>query len=276
MKQYLDLLQHVMDHGELRDDRTGTGTKSVFGYQLRVDLQKGFPLLTTKKTYLHGVVTELLWFMQGDTNVEYLNTHRTHIWDEWATKFGDLGPIYGYQWRSWPTSNEYYHIDQISEVVKSIKENPNSRRHLVSAWNPDFLPDEKLSPQENVEAGSMALPPCHVMFQFYVSKGKLSCHLYQRSADAFLGVPFNIASYALLTHLIAKECDLEVGDFIHSFGDLHIYKNHFEQVELQLTRKPDKLPTLVIADKGLFDYEPSDITVTGYAPQGAIKAEISI
>ncbi|MGX9133971.1 thymidylate synthase [Rummeliibacillus sp. JY-2-4R] len=314
MKQYLDLCRHILENGNDKGDRTGTGTLSVFGYQMRYNLQDGFPLMTTKKTAFRLIATELLWFLKGDTNVRTLIAQNNHIWDEWAfekwvnseeykgpdmtdfghrvltdeafkqqydeqmanfqkkiiedesfaQKFGDLGPVYGKQWRSWPDAKGGT-IDQIQNVIESIKKNPNSRRHIVTAWNP-------------AEVDDMALPPCHSLFQFYVADGKLSCQLYQRSADVFLGVPFNIASYALLTHLIAKECGLEVGDFVHTLGDAHIYKNHLEQVNEQLTRKPKSLPKLVIkTDKeSIFDYELEDLVIEGYDPYPRISAPISV
>jgi len=277
MKQYQDLLRHVLNTGIDKSDRTGTGTRSVFGYQMRFDLQKGFPLLTTKKIHLKSVIHELLWFLKGDTNVSYLQDHGVRIWNEWATDDGDLGPIYGKQWRTWLAPNGET-IDQISQVIRMIKEKPNSRRLIVSAWNPADLPDESLSPQENVKRGKMALAPCHAFFQFYVVNGKLSCLLYQRSCDVFLGLPFNIASYSLLTHMIAQQCGLGVGEFIWTGGDVHIYKNHFEQVELQLTREPRPLPKLVIKRKpdSIFDYVYEDFEVVDYDPHPAIKAPISV
>ena len=251
MKQYLDLVQHVMDNGCQKGDRTGTGTKSVFGYQMRFDLSEGFPMVTTKKLHLKSIIYELLWFLKGDTNIKYLQENGVKIWDAWADSNGDLGPVYGHQWRNWNSEE----IDQISDLITELKTNPNSRRMLVSAWNPSVLPDTKKSFEENVANNKAALPPCHAFFQFYVSspdpekgetKGKLSCQLYQRSADIFLGVPFNIASYALLTMMIAQVCDLEYGEFIHTFGDAHIYNNHFEQLELQLTREPKPLPKMIL------------------------------
>ncbi|MGM9966298.1 thymidylate synthase [Rummeliibacillus sp. TYF005] len=314
MKQYLDLCRHILENGNNKGDRTGTGTWSVFGYQMRFNLQDGFPLMTTKKTAFRLIATELLWFLKGDTNVRTLIEQNNHIWDEWAfekwvkseeyegpdmtdfghrvlqdekfkeqydeqmnifqkniledeafaKKYGDLGPVYGKQWRSWPDAKGGT-IDQIQNVIESIKKNPNSRRHIVTAWNP-------------AEVDDMALPPCHSLFQFYVANGKLSCQLYQRSADVFLGVPFNIASYALLTHLIAKECDLEVGDFVHTLGDAHIYKNHLSQVKEQLSRTPRELPKLVIkTDKdSIFDYEITDLIIEGYDPYPRISAPISV
>lgn len=312
MQQYLALCEHILQHGFEKEDRTGTGTKSVFGYQMRFNLQEGFPLLTTKRTYFKLIKTELLWFLKGDTNVRTLIKDKNYIWNEWAfdkwikseeydgpdmtdfglraakdeafakvldeqmnifnekiladddfaLKYGDLGPVYGKQWRSWPAPNGES-IDQISNVIEQIKKNPDSRRLIVSAWNP-------------AEVDSMALPPCHSFFQFYVADGKLSCQLYQRSADVFLGVPFNIASYALLTHLIAKECDLDVGEFVHTLGDAHIYKNHFEQVNEQLSRDPRELPKLQLADKSIFDMTSEDITLEGYNPHPPIKAPIAV
>ena len=264
MKTYLDLLQHVLENGTVKGDRTGTGTKSVFGYQMRFDLQKGFPLVTTKRIHMHSIIHELIWFLQGNTNVKYLQDNKVRIWNEWADTNGDLGPIYGYQWRSWPTANGK-HIDQISQIIESIKSNPDSRRHIISAWN--------VSEIEN-----MALPPCHILFQFYVANGKLSCQLYQRSADLFLGIPFNIASYALLTHMIAQETSLEVGDFIHTLGDAHIYLNHIPQVELQLSREPMKLPQLKLNPNihAVFDFKYNDIVIENYEHHPGIKGDISI
>lgn len=314
MKQYLDLCQHILHNGAKKEDRTGTGTLSVFGHQMRFDLNEGFPLMTTKKTAFRLIVSELLWFIKGDTNVKTLLEENNHIWDEWAfaqwvesdeyegpdmadfgrrsqkdpefavrykeqmeqfqekilaedgfaEKYGDLGPVYGKQWRSWAKTDGGT-IDQLKNVIESIKKNPNSRRHLVTAWNPEFIDD-------------MALPPCHIMFQFYVADGKLSCQLYQRSADVFLGVPFNIASYALLTHLIARECGLEVGDFVHTTGDTHLYSNHIEQVTEQLSREPRKLPTVKINEDvaSIFDLELADITIEGYDPHPRIKAPVAV
>lgn len=264
MRQYLDLLQHIKDNGVDKGDRTGTGTRSVFGYQMRFDLQKGFPLVTTKKIHLKSVVHELLWFLKGDTNVQYLQEHGVRIWNEWADEKGELGPVYGKQWRSWKGANGET-IDQIKQVVDTIKNNPDSRRIIVSAWNVG-------------ELSEMALSPCHALFQFYVANGKLSCQLYQRSADSFLGVPFNIASYALLTHMIAQVCDLEVGDFVHTFGDVHIYNNHWEQVNLQLQRTPKELPTLELnpAITSLFDFKYEDINWKNYHPDPAIKAPVAV
>ena len=274
MKQYLDLIKHVQEKGILKEDRTGTGTKSVFGYQMRFDLSEGFPMLTTKKLHLKSIIYELLWFLKGDTNIKYLNENNVKIWNAWANKNGDLGPVYGHQWRNW--NNEG--IDQITEVINTIKTNPDSRRMLISAWNPSVLPDTTISFTENVANGKAALPPCHAFFQFYVSDGKLSCQLYQRSADIFLGVPFNIASYALLTHIVAKECDLEVGDFIWSGGDCHIYSNHHEQINEQLTRTPLPLPMLQIKRKAptVFDYQFDDFEIVNYQYHPAIKAQVAV
>jgi len=264
MKQYLNLLDHILKNGTPKGDRTGTGTLSTFGYQMRFDLSEGFPVLTTKKLHLRSIIHELLWFLQGDTNIQYLKDNGVRIWDEWADAEGNLGPVYGYQWRSWP-SPDGSSVDQISKVIESIKNNPNSRRHIVSAWNPSFV-DE------------MALPPCHTMFQFYVADGKLSCQLYQRSADTFLGVPFNIASYALLTLMVAQVCDLEPGEFIHSFGDVHLYNDHLEQAKLQLTRIPGKLPTMKINPevKDIFAFKFEDFELLDYHPQAHIKAKVSV
>lgn len=264
MQQYLDLLQHVLDHGVVRQDRTGTGTLSTFGYQMRFDLAAGFPLVTTKKVHLKSLIHELLWFLQGATNIRYLNEHQVTIWNEWADAQGELGPIYGYQWRSWPTADGRK-IDQLAQVITQIKENPHSRRLVVSAWNVGALQD-------------MALPPCHTLFQFYVAEGKLSCQLYQRSADIFLGVPFNIASYALLTHMVAQVCELAPGTFIHTLGDTHLYSNHVEQAKLQLTRTPRPLPKLQLnsAVKDLFAFRFDDCQVTDYHPHPAIKAPIAV
>ncbi len=264
MKQYLDLLQYVLDHGTERQDRTGTGTVGVFGYQMRFDLSQGFPVLTTKKLHLRSIIYELLWFLRGDTNIKYLKDHGVSIWDEWADAEGNLGPVYGSQWRSWPDGRGGT-IDQIANVVEQIKTNPYSRRLMVTAWNP-------------AEIEEMALPPCHCLFQFYVSDGKLSCQLYQRSADIFLGVPFNIASYALLTMMMAQVCGLEPGEFVHTFGDAHIYKNHMDQVHLQLTREPRPLPTMHINPerKSIFDFEYEDFRLEGYDPHPHIKGEVSV
>ncbi len=264
MRQYLDLLQHIREHGVMKEDRTGTGTQSVFGYQMRFNLADGFPLLTTKKVHLKSIIYELLWFIAGDTNVKYLQDHGVTIWDEWAGPDGELGPVYGHQWRSWPAPDGRS-IDQLSQVINQIKHNPDSRRMLVTAWNPG-------------EVDQMALPPCHCLFQFYVAEGKLSCQLYQRSADVFLGVPFNIASYALLTLMIAQECVLQPGEFIHTTGDTHIYKNHFEQVALQLSREPRKLPVMRLNPdvKSVFDFKYEDFTLEGYDPWPAIKAPVAV
>ena len=275
MKQYMDLLQHILDNGFQKGDRTGTGTKSVFGYQMRFNLEEGFPLLTTKKVHLRSIIHELLWLIKGDTNIKYLHDNKVSIWDEWADANGDLGPIYGAQWRNW--NNEG--IDQIAELIESIKNNPNSRRHIVTAWNPSVLPDEKSKDfAQNVADGKAALPPCHAFFQFYVADNKLSCQLYQRSADVFLGVPFNIASYSLLTMMIAQVCGLGLGDFVHTFGDVHIYNNHIEQVKLQLSREPRHLPTMKLNPeiKSIFDFKYEDFKLEDYNPHDAIKAEVSI
>lgn len=264
MKQYLDLVEHIMKNGTDKEDRTGTGTRSVFGHQMRFDLSEGFPCLTTKKLHLRSIIHELLWFLAGDTNIKYLKDNKVRIWDDWADQNGDLGPVYGYQWRSWPTSSGGQ-IDQITNLINQIKTNPDSRRLLVSAWNVEFI-------------DSMALPPCHTMFQFYVANGKLSCQLYQRSADVFLGVPFNIASYALLTMMVAQVCDLEPGDFVHTFGDAHIYKNHFEQVELQLSREVRSLPSMKInpAVKDLFAFKFEDFELINYDPHPHIKGAVAV
>ncbi|PUA28382.1 MAG: thymidylate synthase [Cellvibrio sp. 79] len=279
MKQYLELMRDVVDNGIQRGDRTGTGTRSVFGRQLRFDLSKGFPLVTTKTVHLKSVIVELLWFLQGRTDVTWLKERGCSIWNEWATESGDLGPVYGKQWRSWACPDGST-IDQISQVIAQIKKNPYSRRLIVSAWNPADLPDESMSPQQNVEHGRMALAACHTLFQFYVADGKLSCQLYQRSADLFLGVPFNIASYALLTHMIAHQCDLEVGDFVHTFGDCHLYNNHITDsiVFEQLAREPKPLPQLKILRKpaSIFDYELQDFEFEGYQPHPRIAAPIAI
>ena len=275
MRQYLDLLQKILDDGVQKGDRTGTGTKSIFGYQMRFDLSEGFPLITTKKVHLKSIIYELLWLISGDTNIKYLHDNKVSIWDEWADGNGDLGPVYGAQWRNW--NNEG--IDQIQDVIDSIKGNPNSRRHIVTAWNPSVLPDEREKDfSKNVAAGKAALPPCHAFFQFYVADGKLSCQLYQRSADVFLGVPFNIASYSLLTLMMAQVCGLKPGDFVHTFGDVHIYNNHVEQVKLQLSREPRQLPTMRLNPdvKSLFDFRYEDFTLENYNPYDAIKAEVSI
>ena len=264
MQAYLDLLRHIKTHGTIKGDRTGTGTISTFGYQMRFDLSQGFPLLTTKKLHLRSIIYELLWFLRGETNIQYLHDHKVTIWDEWADANGELGPIYGYQWRSWPTPDGG-HIDQITQLIDQIRNNPNSRRLIVSAWNV-------------AEIDKMALPPCHSLFQFYVADGKLSCQLYQRSADVFLGVPFNIASYALLTMMIAQVTGLTPGDFVHTLGDAHIYLNHQEQVEEQLSRTPRPLPTMKLNPevKSIFDFQYEDFTLEGYDPYSTIKAPIAV
>ena len=264
MRQYLDLMQHVLNNGSEKSDRTGTGTRSVFGYQMRFNLQHGFPLLTTKKLHLKSIIYELLWFLNGDTNIKYLQENGVRIWNEWANDHGDLGPVYGHQWRSWTGSDGQVH-DQISDLIEHINKNPDSRRLIVNAWNVGDLP-------------KMALSPCHCLFQFYVSDEKLSCQLYQRSADLFLGVPFNIASYALLTHMVAHVCGLEVGDFVHTFGDVHLYNNHLEQAKLQLGRTPVNLPQLYIKGhrKSIFDFQYEDFEIQNYSPMPHIKAAVSI
>mgnify|MGYP001424160930 CR=1 FL=1 len=274
MKQYHDLIKHVLENGTVKQDRTGTGTKSVFGYQMRFDLSEGFPMVTTKKLHLKSIVHELLWFLKGDTNIKYLQENGVRIWNEWADENGDLGPVYGYQWRNWNGDE----IDQISEIIETIKNNPDSRRMLVSAWNPSVLPDTGKSFSENVENGKAALPPCHAFFQFYVANGKLSCQLYQRSADIFLGVPFNIASYALMTMMIAQVCNLELGDFVHTFGDAHIYSNHEEQANLQLSREIRSLPKMKINPdvKSIYDFTIDDFELIGYDPHPHIKAPVAI
>ena len=277
MKQYLDLLYRVRQFGDFKGDRTGTGTWSLFGRQMRFDLRHGFPLVTTKKIHLKSVIHELLWFLKGDTNTRYLKENGVKIWDEWADGKGDLGPVYGYQWRAWPAPDGR-HIDQISQVMEQIRINPDSRRIIVSAWNPADLPDESVSPQANVAAGRMALAPCHAFFQFYVCDGRLSCQLYQRSADVFLGVPFNIASYALLTMMIAQACDLGLGEFIHTLGDAHLYTNHLEQADEQLTRTPYELPTIELNPdvKDLFAFRYEDFTLSNYQCHPHIKAPIAV
>lgn len=264
MKQYHDLLRHILDNGTKKEDRTGTGTISCFGYQMRFDLSEGFPVLTTKKLHLKSIIHELLWFIQGDTNIKYLKENGVRIWDEWADDEGNLGPVYGYQWRSWPNPDGS-HTDQIVKLIDQLKNKPDSRRHIVSAWNPSFIDD-------------MALPPCHCLFQFYVADGKLSCQLYQRSADTFLGVPFNIASYALLTMMLAQVCGYEAGEFIHTFGDVHLYNNHIEQAQLQLTRDFRPLPTMAINPdvKDLFDFKFEDFELQNYDPHPHIKAAVSV
>jgi len=277
MKQYLDLLRYVKEHGVTKSDRTGTGTTSLFGYQMRFDLSKGFPLLTTKKIHTRSVFHELLWFLKGDTDISYLKENGVSIWDEWADEDGNLGPVYGKQWRSWEGPNGEV-VDQISNLIEEIKSNPDSRRLIVSAWNPVVLPDVRYSPKENAKKGKQALPPCHCLFQFYVADGKLSCQLYQRSADVFLGVPFNIASYALLTHMIAQVTGLKVGDFVHSFGDVHLYSNHVEQAETQLARETKSLPTLKMNAEitSIFDFSYGDFELIDYQCHPAISAPIAI
>jgi thymidylate synthase len=264
MKQYHDLLQHILDNGTQKGDRTGTGTISVFGYQMRFDLSEGFPVVTTKKLHLRSIIHELLWFLQGDTNIKYLKENKVRIWDEWADENGDLGPVYGYQWRSWPDGKGGT-IDQITKLVDQIKNNPNSRRHIVSAWNV-------------ADVDNMALPPCHTLFQFYVADGKLSCQLYQRSADTFLGVPFNIASYALLTMMLAQVCNLEPGDFVHTFGDAHLYNNHLDQAQLQLSRDIRPLPTMKINPEvnDIFSFKYEDFELLNYDPHPHIKAVVAV
>jgi len=277
MKQYLDLMRHVKENGVQKGDRTGTGTVSVFGYQMRFDLSQGFPLVTTKKCHLKSIIHELLWFLKGETNTRYLTDNGVKIWNEWADEQGELGPVYGYQWRNWPTPDGR-HIDQIKEIIQLLQNNPNSRRIIVSAWNAADLPDESVSPQENVKQGRMALAPCHAFFQFYVAEGKLSCQLYQRSADIFLGVPFNIASYALLTMMVAQVVGLEPGDFVHTLGDAHLYNNHLEQVEEQLSRTPYALPTMKLNPqiRDIFDFTFDDFELLDYQAHPHIKAPISI
>jgi thymidylate synthase len=274
MKQYHDLLKHVLETGAQKSDRTGTGTYSVFGYQMRFDLSEGFPMVTTKKLHLKSIIYELLWFLKGDTNISYLQDNGVRIWNEWADEDGELGPVYGHQWRNWNGE----HIDQISDVIKTLKENPDSRRMLVSAWNPSVLPDTSKSFSANVADGKAALPPCHAFFQFYVSDGKLSCQLYQRSADIFLGVPFNIASYALFTMMIAQVCGYAPGEFIHTFGDAHIYNNHLEQIELQLSREPRPLPKMEINPevKNIFDFKFEDFKLLYYDPYPHIKGTVAV
>jgi thymidylate synthase len=274
MRQYHELLKHVLDKGSLKNDRTGTGTLSVFGYQMRFDLREGFPMVTTKKLHLKSIIHELLWFLKGDTNVSYLQENGVRIWNEWADETGNLGPVYGHQWRNWNSEG----IDQISQLVHSLKHNPDSRRMLVTAWNPGVLPDTTLSFAENVARGKAALPPCHAFFQFYVSDGKLSCQLYQRSADIFLGVPFNIASYALLTLMLAQVCGYEPGDFIHTFGDAHIYSNHLEQIQLQLSRVPRPLPRMLLKPniRDIFGFRFEDFTLLDYDPYPPIKGKVAV
>jgi len=277
VKQYLDLMRHVRDKGTVKGDRTGTGTTSVFGYQMRFDLAQGFPLVSTKKLHLRSIIYELLWFLQGDTNTRYLKDNGVSIWDEWATQQGELGPVYGQQWRSWPAPDGQK-IDQISQIVNQLKHNPDSRRIIVSAWNVAELPDESVSPQQNVQQGRMALAPCHAFFQFYVADGKLSCQLYQRSADIFIGIPFNIASYALLTMMVAQVTGLQPGEFIHTLGDAHLYSNHMQQVEQQLARLPYSLPTLNINPEisDIFAFQFDDFELLGYEYHPHIKAPIAV
>jgi len=264
VRAYIDLLQHILDHGAVKDDRTGTGTLSVFGHQMRVDLRDGFPLLTTKKLHLRSIIYELLWFLAGDTNLQYLHDNKVTIWNEWADADGNLGPIYGYQWRSWPTLDGG-HVDQMASVIDAIRSNPDSRRHIVSAWNV-------------ADIEKMALPPCHALFQFWVADGGLSCQLYQRSADVFLGVPFNIASYAMLTMMVAQVCDLEAREFVHTFGDVHLYRNHLDQAKLQLEREPRPLPAMTLNPRvrSIFDFQFSDFELSGYDPHPHIKAPIAV
>ena len=274
MKKYQDLLQHIKENGVEKKDRTGTGTISVFGYQMKFDLKNGFPLVTSKKLHLRSIIYELIWFINGGTNINYLNENDVSIWDEWADKNGELGPIYGAQWRNWNNDG----IDQLNDVIYSLKENPSSRRMIVTAWNPNIIPNTKKTFSENVKEGKAALPPCHAFFQFYVADNKLSCQMYQRSADVFLGVPFNIASYSLLTFMIAQVCELEVGEFIHTLGDAHIYLNHIEQVDLQLTREPLELPKLELNPKikNIEDFKYEDIEIVDYKFHPPIKGKISI
>ena len=274
MQQYLDLVKFIQEHGISKTDRTGIGTKSIFGYQMRFDLAKGFPLVTTKKIHVKSVIHELLWFLKGDTNINYLKENGVRIWNEWADDKGNLGPVYGHQWRNWNDEG----IDQIKAVIDTLKTNPDSRRILVSAWNPSVMPDSSVSFSENVAKHKAALPPCHAFFQFYVAKEKLSCQLYQRSADLFLGVPFNIASYALLNMMVAQVCDLEPGVFVHTFGDVHIYSNHHEQLEEQLSRNPKPLPHMILNPKikDIFDFEYEDFTLTGYDPHPLIRGKVAV
>ena len=277
MKIYLDLLQNILDRGTRKTDRTGTGTLSLFGYQMRFDLAQGFPAVTTKKLHLKSIIHELLWFLRGDTNVRYLNENGVTIWNEWATEDGELGPVYGAQWRNW-IAPDGRRIDQVAQLLQDLRQRPDSRRHIVSAWNPALLPDETRSPRENAALGLQALPPCHTMFQFHVADGRLSCQLYQRSADVFLGVPFNIASYALLTMMIAQVVDLEPGEFVHTFGDVHIYMNHLEQVKTQLSREPLPLPRMQInpAVRDLFAFRYGDFELVDYRCHPAIPAPIAV
>jgi thymidylate synthase len=277
MQNYLNLLQDILDKGTRKSDRTGTGTISLFGYQMRFDLSEGFPAVTTKKLHLKSIIHELLWFLHGGTNIRYLNDHGVTIWNEWATDDGELGPVYGAQWRNWMAADGRS-IDQVSQLLSDLKNKPDSRRHIISAWNPALLPDETLSPRENAAAGLQALPPCHTMFQFHVADGRLSCQMYQRSADVFLGVPFNIASYALLTMMIAQVTDLQPGEFIHTFGDVHIYLNHMDQVNTQLARKPLPLPVMKLnpAKRDLFDFRYEDFELVDYQCHPAIRAPIAV
>ena len=274
MQQYHDLLKEVLKNGSRKEDRTGTGTISIFGHQMRFNLQEGFPMVTTKKVHLKSIIYELLWFLNGDTNIKYLQENGVRIWNEWANEDGDLGPVYGYQWRNWNGDG----IDQIKNAIDQIKNNPDSRRIMVSAWNPSVMPDTSVSFSENVANGKAALPPCHAFFQFYVADGKLSCQLYQRSADIFLGVPFNIASYALFTMMVAQVCGYEAGDFIHTFGDAHIYNNHMEQIELQLSREPRPLPTMILNPevKDIFDFKFEDFQLINYDPHPHIKGVVAV
>ena len=274
MQQYIDLISHIQKNGVVKTDRTGTGTKSIFGYQMRFNLQDGFPLVTTKKIHIKSVIHELLWFLKGDTNINYLNENGVRIWNEWADENGNLGPVYGHQWRNWNSEG----IDQIKSVIETLKKNPDSRRIMVSAWNPSVLPDTSISFSENVANNKAALPPCHAFFQFYVSEGKLSCQLYQRSADVFLGVPFNIASYALLNMMIAQVCNLSYGEFIHSFGDAQIYSNHYEQIKIQLSRNPKPLPNMILNPeiKEIFDFKYEDFNLVGYDPYPLIRGKVAI
>lgn len=277
MIQFLDLLKDILEKGSVRGDRTGTGTKSIFGAQLRFDLSEGFPLVTTRKVFYKGIIRELLWFLSGNTNIKYLTDNNVHIWDAWADGNGDLGPIYGAQWRAWKSPDES-HIDQISQVIEQIRTNPNSRRHIVSAWNPAVLPDERIDPKENVKNGRAALASCHTLFQFYVADGKLSCQLYQRSADCPVGLVFNIAQYSILTHMVAQQCDLDVGDFIWTGGDCHIYNNQLEGVHQQLAREPRPLPRLIIKRKpsSIFEYQLEDFDVVDYTPYPPIKYLVAV
>ena len=274
MQQYLDLVKFIQEYGVSKTDRTGTGTKSVFGYQMRFDLAAGFPLVTTKKIHIKSVIHELLWFLKGDTNINYLTKNGVRIWNEWADQKGDLGPVYGHQWRNWNDQG----IDQIKTVIETLKTNPDSRRMLVSAWNPSVLPDTSLSFSENVANHKAALPPCHAFFQYYVAEGKLSCQLYQRSADLFLGVPFNIASYALLNMMVAQVCNLKPGTFVHTFGDVHIYSNHHEQLKEQLSRSPRPLPQMILNQKikDIFEFKYEDFTLNGYDPHPLIRGKVAI